>query len=320
MYIDVFNGDADGLCALHQLRLAEPVESELITGVKRDIKLLTRVSAGQGDRITVLDISLDKNREPLLKFLDAGAAIQYFDHHFAGEIPEHDNLQACIDTQPTVCTSLLVNNTLDGQYLAWAVTAAFGDNLYESANQAAVPLQLSAAKLEQLKRLGTCLNYNGYGASLEDLFYHPADLYKKLIPYSNPFDFIKQDEAYQALSTGYEEDMIKAAALTPEQADTYGAVFIMPDEKWARRVSGVYSNYLAQDHPARAHAVLTSTGNGVYQVSVRAPLKTKTGADTLCRQFETGGGRQAAAGINKLPDTEIDNFIKIFYQHFSGSK
>jgi len=36
-YIDVFNGDADGICALHQLRLAEPVESTLVTGVKRDI-------------------------------------------------------------------------------------------------------------------------------------------------------------------------------------------------------------------------------------------------------------------------------------------
>ena len=63
---------------------------------------------------------------------------------------------------------------------------------------------------------------------------------------------------------------------------------------------------------------MTQKGTGVYQVSVRAPLQTKTGADTLCRQFETGGGRQAAAGINELPDTEIDNFIKIFNQHFSG--
>ncbi|MDQ6977782.1 MAG: acetyltransferase, partial [Ghiorsea sp.] len=38
--IDVFNGDADGLCALHQLRLAVPVNSTLMTGVKRDINLL----------------------------------------------------------------------------------------------------------------------------------------------------------------------------------------------------------------------------------------------------------------------------------------
>ena len=40
---DVFNGDADGICSLVQLRLAEPRESTLVTGVKRDINLLTQV-------------------------------------------------------------------------------------------------------------------------------------------------------------------------------------------------------------------------------------------------------------------------------------
>ncbi|WP_363153578.1 hypothetical protein [Thiobacillus sp.] len=58
--IDVFNGDADGLCALHQLRLADPADSELVTGPKRDISLLKRVQAHAGDRITVLDIALSK--------------------------------------------------------------------------------------------------------------------------------------------------------------------------------------------------------------------------------------------------------------------
>ena len=42
---DVFNGDADGLCALQQLRLAQPRETPLVTGVKRDIALLGRVRA-----------------------------------------------------------------------------------------------------------------------------------------------------------------------------------------------------------------------------------------------------------------------------------
>ena len=48
-HFDVFNGDADGLCALHQLRLEAPLDSVLITGVKRDIALLQRVPAGRGD-------------------------------------------------------------------------------------------------------------------------------------------------------------------------------------------------------------------------------------------------------------------------------
>ena len=32
---DVFNGDADGICALQQLRLSRPLASTLVTGVKR---------------------------------------------------------------------------------------------------------------------------------------------------------------------------------------------------------------------------------------------------------------------------------------------
>ena len=84
-YFDVFNGDADGICALHQLRLAEPVQSELVTGVKRDISLLKRVEAARGDQVTALDISLDKNREALERLLASGVRVRYFDHHFAGD-------------------------------------------------------------------------------------------------------------------------------------------------------------------------------------------------------------------------------------------
>ncbi len=58
MQIDVFNGDADGICALIQLRLAKPVEAKLITGVKRDIQLLEQVMVQAHDSVTVLDISL----------------------------------------------------------------------------------------------------------------------------------------------------------------------------------------------------------------------------------------------------------------------
>ncbi len=44
MYYDVVNGDADGICALHQLRLADPRAARLISGVKRDIALLKGLS------------------------------------------------------------------------------------------------------------------------------------------------------------------------------------------------------------------------------------------------------------------------------------
>ena len=314
--IDVFNGDADGICALHQLRLANPASSTLITGVKRDIALLKQVDAKSGDQVTVLDISLDKNREELLRVLASGASVTYFDHHFAGDIPEHASLDVNIDTDANVCTSLLVNTSLNDLFLAWAVTAAFGDNLFDSAEAAAKPLNLSNEQLAQLKELGTCINYNGYGASLDDLIYTPVALYELIKPYADPFDFINNETGYKRLRDGYYDDVKKAEKVAAEHLTDSHALFILPDEKWARRVSGVFANALAQQFPARAHAMLTQQSDGAFLVSVRAPLENKTGADELCRQFPTGGGRKAAAGINKLPADQMDTFKDAFTQSF----
>ena len=308
---DVFNGDADGLCALHQLRLAEPREASLVTGVKRDIALLARVEAQGGDRVTVLDVSLNKNHAALLRLLDAGAQVAYFDHHQADDIPRHANLQAHIDTSAEVCTSLLVNRHLGGRYLIWAVVAAFGDNLAQAARRASMPLGLSESALRELQALGECLNYNGYGETPEDLFFHPAALYRELHQHADPFGFMRESAAFQTLRRGYAEDMAQAHALRPAQANEIGVVYRLPDAAWARRVSGVFGNALASAAPDQAHAVLTQKTGG-YLVSVRAPLSNKQGADTLCAQFETGGGRKGAAGINHLPEAELPRFLKLF--------
>jgi hypothetical protein len=42
MRYNVFNGDADGICSLVQLRLSIPKNSKLINGLKRDISLLKK--------------------------------------------------------------------------------------------------------------------------------------------------------------------------------------------------------------------------------------------------------------------------------------
>ena len=47
-FYDIFNGDADGICALHQLRMTEPREAELVTGTKREIRLVERCAAASG--------------------------------------------------------------------------------------------------------------------------------------------------------------------------------------------------------------------------------------------------------------------------------
>lgn len=317
--IDVFNGDADGICALHQLRLDEPADSDLVTGPKRDISLLKRVSAQAGDRITVLDVALSKNRTALDALLEAGAAVRYFDHHQPGEIPAHPRFEPHIDTDANVCTSLLVNDYLQGRWRVWAVVAAFGDNLADAARQAAVPLKLSTASLAQLQSLGECLNYNGYGETLDDLFFDPADLYRQLRPFADPFAFIEASAAYRVLKTGYHDDMTRALAVSAAETRASGRLFVLPAEKWARRISGVFGNQLAVESSAQAHAVLTAKPGGGYLVSVRAPLVARFGADQLCSQFDSGGGRKGAAGINHLPDSELDRFISLFFNVFDNT-
>ncbi len=310
--IDVFNGDADGICALVQYRLAYPAQSELITGVKRDISLLEKVSAKQGDQLTVFDISMAKNSLALKRLLSEGASVFYVDHHISGEIPEHPQLEAIIDTSPTICTSLLVDNYLQGKYREWAVVAAFGDNMTNSALEAAKTLHLSEEQTKQLERLGISINYNGYGNSIEDLHFKPDELYREMSTYPSPFDFISDTQSvYQKLQTGYENDILETRNIKPELSKLNIAVYKLPDKLWARRVSGVFGNQLANQFPERAHAILSQNPEGGYVVSVRAPLNNLDHAGELCSQFPTGGGRKGAAGINQLPESELENFISL---------
>ncbi len=315
-HIDVFNGDADGLCALHQLRLAQPAASELITGPKREIALVRRVRAAAGDCVTVLDVALEKNVAAVLALLDAGVRVRYFDHHRSGELPRHEAFEAHIDTRPEICTGLLVNDYLQGRHLPWAVTAAFGDNLADSARRAALPLGLPEHRLQQLRELGEALNYNGYGESLEDLHFAPDELYRRMQPFADPYAFMAEDDAFAILRSGYAEDMALARTMQPAEARPMGRIYILPAQKWARRISGVFANLLANEAPQQAHAVLTVRAGG-YVVSVRAPLANRRGADELCARFPTGGGRQGAAGINHLAEGDLVSFAAAFFATFS---
>jgi single-stranded DNA-specific DHH superfamily exonuclease len=317
MNIDVFNGDADGICALLQLRLAYPAESMLVSGVKRDIGLLDRVSAKAGDKLSVLDVSLDSNRQALLALLEKRVEVFYVDHHYPGRIPDHPCLTALINTDADVCSSLLMDDYLNHRFTAWAVTAAFGDNLDDSAVRAAEHLSLSSSQLQQLRQLGICINYNAYGSSVDDLYFAPEALYRQLADYASPFDFIREKaDIYQQLRDGYADDMRRAWQIKAEYQSETVAVYILPDEKWARRVSGVWSNELANRNPDRAHAVLSHNASGGYQVSVRSSLNNKTGADELCARFPGGGGRKAAAGINHLQKELLADFIKAFDEKY----
>jgi len=62
--------------------------------------------------------------------------------------------------------------------------------------------------------------------------------------------------------------------------------------------------------------LLIDMGDGGYRVSVRAPYNRKQGADELCRQFQSGGGRKAAAGINQLAYNLLPQFLDKFNKTF----
>jgi hypothetical protein len=308
---DVFNGDADGICALHQLRLVTPADAVLVTGPKRDIALLERVAAAAGDRVTVLDISLDRNRAALERLLAVGVAVQWFDHHYAGAIPSHPLLEAHIDTAAETCTSAIVDAYLAGRFRPWAVAAAYGDGLPRTAGTLADAGGLGAGERETLRALGEDLNYNAYGDTEADLCVPPAALYRELARYDSPLRFAAESPTVAKLRERRLADLAAAHAVGPYR----DGIYVLPDATWARRVAGAFANELAVREPARAHAILVESG-GAYRVSIRAPRDLPTGCAGLAREFATGGGREAAAGIDRLPAGDLERFIERFRAAF----
>ena len=74
-HFDIFNGDADGICAIQQIRLNNPQESTLIIGVKLDTLLLKNVISVKNSALTVLDISYHANKDSILQLLNQGTQL-----------------------------------------------------------------------------------------------------------------------------------------------------------------------------------------------------------------------------------------------------
>ena len=73
---------------------------------------------------------------------------------------------------------------------------------------------------------------------------------------------------------------------------------------WQRRVAGGWLLV----------AALAGCGSG----SDSAPRAAPTGCAALAREFATGGGREAAAGIDYLPADALERFIERFDAVFPG--
>lgn len=321
---DVFNGDADGICALHQLRLAEPRDALLVTGVKRDIHLLSRLlpitpgreTCAKGDRVCVLDVSLDANLDALKALLERGVSVSYFDHHSADAAFCHAGLSLHWNEAPEVCTSILVDQYLQGRFRLWAVTAAYGDNLIEVADAMARQAGLSETASAQLSELGNLLNYNAYGETLEDLHVPPDLLYRDLHRYADPFDFIAASPHFPLLKQAYQQDMGLLEGVQPRWQQQNGAIYVLPNQAWARRISGVLANKLKIQCCDLSIAVLTEKADGSFVVSVRSSAPEQKPAHGFCASFATGGGRQTAGGVNCLPAGDAEEFAARFFSYF----
>lgn len=324
---DVFNGDADGICALHQLRLADPRDAELITGAKREISLLARVNvildteARQAGRITVLDISVERNRVALERLLDRGAAVQWFDHHEPGQPPVHPRFEPWLDTDSAVCTSILVDRYLGGRYRRWAICAAFGDNMMASALALARlpgPEQVSReAELQSLKRIGEALNYNAYAADTGTAVLAPEELYRQLAGITDPLALADWGPI-RTLARMSLEDLQAAMGTGPILDLPRGCAWLLPPTVAARRARGLLGQHLRGVAGSRALLIIAPDGQGFLDISVRCPANAVRPASDFARRYDGGGGRATAAGIDHLPADRLDALLIDFERWLAG--
>ena len=272
-----FNGDADGICSMIQWGLVHGIEGMRVTGVKRDIELLERVHPMPGDEIVVMDISLARNHARATELCENGYKITWFDHHLAGD--PISGMEANIDVSSNVCTAKIVESYLQLES-DWAQVALHGDGLSEHSSK------------PEYKELGELLNYNGYGADLSDLHFHPEELLMHCLESNTPKHFMSTP-AFMKLQRGFAEDMSNA-----ESIENVDGIYLLPNEAWARRVVGVMAHRInAQGHGP--HVIAIDKGD-TLQVSMRG----ESGIGELCATFG-GGGRATAGGIDALPKGEI---------------
>ena len=125
-------------------------------------------------------------------------------------------------------------------------------------------------------------------------------------------------EALDILRAGYGSDWEIAGEAREIDISNAGQILSLPASPASNRISGLFANALVDEDPDKAFAILTHRDPelGGYRVSLRAPLARQTkAADEFARTYG-GGGRAEAAGIDHLPESEIDGFIAAFQTAF----
>ena len=312
----LFNGDADGIISQHIAGLSGLRPDARVTGLKREIALLQRVSGDDGQDLYVFDISLDTNREALERLLENPTIrVFWYDHHEAGLIPTRPNLKTRIQNTRGTCTALLVHAAFPGADPRWAAMAAFGDNLPQAALALLAPLHLGPDEIETLREAGELINYNAHGETPADVLFQPLEVAGRMSAFRDPADFLRESGLIEPLRRQIREDEEKLAGLRPERAQEGAQLFKLPPEAWARRLGSTFASRLALQEPGRAVALMHLLHDGSFQVSIRAPRGRKDAANAsdLALEFPTGGGRALAAGINHLPADQAEAFARRFF-------
>jgi oligoribonuclease NrnB/cAMP/cGMP phosphodiesterase (DHH superfamily) len=313
---DVFNGDTDGIFAWHQLRLAHPRDATIVTGVKRDVGLVSRVNAGDGDMVTVMDISHAKNRKDVQRLLDSGAIIEYFDHHDPSKLIAHPNITYHINTEPNISTGLIVNSHVKGKNCFWSIATAFGDNHMELATNMAKSEGLDDEQILLLKQIGLTVNYNSYGQTVDDLFYSPEEIAKAVKACgSDIFSFTEQNDIFSTLLENFSNDLSSAVCQEPYSISKNGVIYVFPNEVWTHRIMGSFSNHLVSTNKDLACAIAVLNSDETYRISVRSSINNPYGAGNFCKRFG-GGGREKAGGTDNLKASELDEFKEEFEKIF----
>ena len=316
----LFNGDADGIISQHIAELSGLHADKRITGLKREIALLQRVSADEASDLYVFDINLETNRDALERLLkNPDIRIFWYDHHEAGIIPTHPNLKTRIQNTRGTCSALLVHAAFPGADPRWAAMAAFGDNLPQAAHALLAPLHLDPAAIETLREAGELINYNAHGETPADVLFQPLEVAERMSGFMDPAAFIRESGLIEPLRQQIREDEHLLGGLRPERAQEGAQLFKLPAEAWARRLGSTFASRLALAEPGRAVATMQLLQDGSWQVSIRAPRSPRGGKDAanasdLALEFPTGGGRALAAGINRLPAGDADAFIRRFFE------
>ena len=145
------------------------------------------------------------------------------------------------------------------------------------------------------------LNYNSYGDAIEELYYSPVELHKRMRNYSNPVTFIEGESVFSNLREAYYQDMSAARGVLGETRPG-GLVNFLPNLPWARRLTVTFANLIANDYRNQVIAVLTHGDSHHYRVHLRTPEASTVAAVIFAGDFRRVVAARRQVGLTFCPN------------------